>query len=130
MAAALHAQIRGHSFREGTTRIELSPAGLGDLEIELSPGEGGGLRIVLRAENPLVLAALRSDRDTLLGLLRDGGAQAGDASLSFEDFGARQGTGRQYRAAPEPPPPATLADAEPAKPEPIRRAAGRIDILT
>jgi hypothetical protein len=132
LARAVQAQIRGRSFVEGTTRIELAPQGLGDLEIELSPGEAGRLRVVLRADNPMVLAALRGDRETLLGALRDGGAQVPDSGLSFEDFGARQGAGRQ----PQAPQTGTgaRAPAGPETPDPVepphRLGPGRLDILT
>jgi hypothetical protein len=79
-----------------------------------------------------VLAALRGDRDTLLGVLREGGAQVPDSGLSFENFGARQGAGRQPQAPQNPA--ATFAAAEAAVPEeaetPRRLGPGRLDILT
>lgn len=95
-ARNLAGQIRGVSFSEGTTRIELSPQGLGGIEIEISPDEAGKLRVVLRAENPAVLNAMRSDREMLAGLLRDGGATVEDSAMSFEDLGQRRGTSQQH----------------------------------
>lgn len=95
-ARNLAGQIRGVSFSEGTTRIELSPQGLGGIEIEISPDEAGKLRVVLRAENPAVLNAMRSDREMLASLLRDGGATVEDSAMSFEDLGQRRGTSQQH----------------------------------
>lgn len=83
-------QIRGASFIDGHTRIALAPRGLGEIEIDLRTNESGQMRIVLRAENPAVLQALRGDRDGLLLALSDGSAGAEDADLEFEDFSRRQ----------------------------------------
>lgn len=136
-ARNLAQQIRGASFSEGHTRILLAPRGLGEIEIDLQPDEAGKLRIVLRADNPAVLLALRGDRDGLLAVLSEGGVGVEDADLSFEDF-----TGRRQReaeaeaaraAAPAPAaaPDDTPADA-PATAVPLRRVAedGSLDILT
>ncbi|EAQ01993.1 RNA polymerase sigma factor [Pseudooceanicola batsensis HTCC2597] len=95
LARNLAGQIRGVSFAEGTTRIELSPAGLGSIEIEIAPDEAGKLRVVLRAENPAVLNAMRSDREMLAGLLRDGGTSVEEGAMSFEDLGQRRNPGGQ-----------------------------------
>ncbi|MDG4648657.1 flagellar hook-length control protein FliK [Roseibacterium sp. SDUM158017] len=86
----LLAQVRGAHITEGGTRIELTPRGLGDIEIDMRHDEAGKLRIVLKAENPAVLAAFRNDRDMLIGALRDGGVAVDDAELSFESFGGHQ----------------------------------------
>lgn len=91
-ARNLVGQIRGVSFTEGTTRIELTPQGLGKLEIEIAPDEAGKLRVVIRAENPAVLNAMRSDREMLAGLLRDSGTSVDDGAMSFEGFEQRGGT--------------------------------------
>lgn len=91
-ARNLGGQIRGVSFTEGTTRIELTPQGLGKMEIEIAPDDNGKLRVVVRAENAAVLNALRSDRDMLAGLIRDGGASVEDGAMSFEGFDQRGGT--------------------------------------
>lgn len=125
-------QIRSASFTGGQTRIALAPRGLGEIEIDMRPDESGRLRIILRAENPAVLQALRGDRDGLLLALSDGGAGVEDADLEFEDFS------RRNRGAPEP------TDAQPGRgpgpdddettPNPMSAtritATGTLDILT
>ncbi|MGC9370095.1 MAG: flagellar hook-length control protein FliK [Paracoccaceae bacterium] len=127
-------QIRSSSFSEGRTRIELSPRGLGSIEIDLQADEAGKLRVVLRAENPAVLNALRGDRASLLAVLGDNGVAVEDSALDFEAFGQqRQGQGDA--------PPATSRPASPAEEEaesaaPTRRdprplpGTGRLDIMT
>lgn len=129
-ARNLAGQIRGVSFAEGTTRIELTPHGLGRMEIEIAPDEAGKLRVVIRAENPAVLNALRSDREMLAGLLRDGGASVDDSAMSFEEFGQRQ------NAAPSQEAGGTLATAGPVEDEDEAVTSdaviedGRLNILT
>ncbi len=90
-ARNLAQQIRSAKFTDGQTRIALAPRGLGEIEIDMQPDEAGKLRIVLRAENPAVLQALRGDRDGLLLALTESGADVRDADLGFEDFSRRQG---------------------------------------
>jgi len=82
-------QIRKATFSEGRTRIELAPRGLGEIEIDVQPGEAGRLRVVVRAENPAVLHALRTDRDSLLNLLDDSGVSVEDGDLELGDFSDR-----------------------------------------
>jgi flagellar hook-length control protein FliK len=92
-ARHLAAQVSGARISEGSTRIELTPRGLGDIEIDMRHDEAGKLRVVLKADNPAVLTAFRQDRDLLLGALRDssGGEIAGsDVDLSFESFAGHQ----------------------------------------
>lgn len=89
-ARNLAQQIRHAKFTDGHTRITLAPRGLGEIEIDMRPDEAGKLRIVLRAENPAVLHALRGDRDGLLLTLTESGTDVRDADLSFEDFSHRQ----------------------------------------
>lgn len=131
-ARNLAQQIRSATLTEGTTRIALAPRGLGEIEIDMGPDEAGNLRIILRAENPAVLQALRGDRDGLLLALSQGGADLRDADLGFEDFSQRhrrdaeEGGPSQGRSAER--------DIEPAAPigTPARRivGAGRLDMLT
>lgn len=124
-------QIRQIGLSEGTTRVELVPRGLGGIEIEVHPAEDGRLKVVLRAENPAVLNALRGDRDGLLALLGDSGANVRDQDLEFADYGG----GAQRDDAPEGSEAlAALAseEEEEAAPEirPTTAAEGRLDIFT
>ena len=125
-------QIRQASFSEGQTRIVLSPRGLGEIEIDMRPDEAGKLRIVLRAENPAVLQALRGDRDGLLLSLNSGGTDISDADLSFEGFGQHRRSapdladGFAGRAAEQRP----TDDNDPVLPPSRPAADGTLDILT
>ena len=131
-ARNLAQQIRTATFVDGHTRISLAPRGLGEIEIDMRPDEAGKLRIILRAENPAVLHALRGDRDGLLMTLTDSGADVRDADLSFEDFGQRH----RREAGSADAPSGRLADVGPADaPDPVERprhlgATGTLDMLT
>lgn len=97
------AQIRGKVFEEGRTRVELSPRGLGDVEVEVARDDSGKLRVVLRVENPAVLTAFRQDREALLSVLREGGFEIDDSELAFEGFeghGFRQSHDRHRSSGP------------------------------
>ncbi len=97
------AQIRGKVFEEGKTRVELSPRGLGDVEVEVARDDSGKLRVVLRVENPAVLTAFRQDREALLSVLREGGFEIDDSELAFEGFdghGFRQSHERHRSSDP------------------------------
>jgi hypothetical protein len=92
-ARHLAAQVTGARISEGNTRIELTPRGLGDIEIDMRHDEAGKLRVVLKADNPAVLTAFRQDRELLIGALREsGGAEmtGSDVDLSFESFAGHQ----------------------------------------
>ncbi|WP_407496428.1 flagellar hook-length control protein FliK [Pseudooceanicola sp. MF1-13] len=137
LARNLAGQIRGVSFSEGTTRIELSPQGLGKIEVEIAADEAGKLRVVLRAENPAVLNAMRSDREMLAGLLRDGGSSVDESAMSFEEFGQqRQSFGQDNGAAGQVASRLTLDDAPQDDTEvtdqtqPAIDADGRLNVLT
>jgi hypothetical protein len=80
-------QIQEVTLNPGRTRIELAPRGLGSVIIDLHPKESGGLQVVLRAENPSVLHALRTDREVLLAVLSNDNVQQENISLNFESFG-------------------------------------------
>ena len=80
-------QIQEVTLSPGRTRIELAPRGLGSVVIDLHPKESGGLQVVLRAENPAVLHALRSDREALLAILSNSDVQQENVSLNFQSFG-------------------------------------------
>ena len=135
LARNLAGQIRGVSFAEGTTKIELTPQGLGKMEIEISADEAGKLRVVLRAENPAVLNAMRSDREMLAGLLRDGGASVGEEAMSFEDFGQQGQAAQQGQQAGASSRLVLEDDAEPEidiapVAQPAIAADGRLNVLT
>jgi flagellar hook-length control protein FliK len=91
--ANVRSQIANVSLSEGRTRVELTPRGLGDIEVDLRQ-EGGQLRVVLRVENPAVLASLRQDRDGIVAMLRDGGVDVGDGALGFESFDGHRSRGQ------------------------------------
>jgi hypothetical protein len=124
-------QIRSASFTDGQTRISLSPRGLGEVEIDMRPDEAGKLRIILRAENPAVLQALRGDRDGLLLTLSESGTDLRDADLSFEDFSHRQR--RDQEGAETLALPRDIAGAEAidvSKAHVRLNLSGRLDIFT
>lgn len=122
-------QIRKASFSEERTRIELSPRGAGGLEVDLEPAEAGKLRVVIRAENPAMLQALRSDRDTLQALLTGSGLSSGNGGLEYESFGDRRRRD-DFQAGQG----GAGADCgeDDQRIEPARRhiPAGRLDIIT
>ncbi len=129
-------QIRSVKVSEGRTRIELSPASLGALEIEITSDEAGQLRVVIRAESAATLAALRSDRQELADMLTESGFDFEENNLDFEGFE------RDKDGAPSQPSAALAAlEVEAGEPDlPVAReagppqslsvAAGRLDILT
>jgi hypothetical protein len=131
-------QLAQVQLSDGETRIALTPKGMGEILIELRTDEAGRLQAVLRAENPAVLQALRSERDALLSSLSQAGAKLDDAGLNFGDFpGGGRGFGRQ--SDPDASPRGASAgwdldavevSADP-KPSPHRASlTGRLDILT
>lgn len=131
-ARNLTQQIRSASFTDGQTRITLAPRGLGEIEIDMLPDEAGKLRIVLRAENPAVLQALRGDRDGLLLALADGGTNVEDANLDFEDFSRRHSRDGGAEQVPPGDAPGAVADeaATQSTPQPRFIGTGALDILT
>ena len=97
----VRAQIANVRLSEGRTRVELTPRGLGDIEIDLRQ-EGGQLRVVLRVENPAVLAGLRQDREGIVAMLRDGGVDLGDGALGFESFDGHRPRGQPAPGGQDP----------------------------
>ena len=79
---AVIGQLRSVDFQEGTTKIELNPRGLGNVEIEMKTNADGSLSVVVRAESAHVLSSLREERDLLAQII----AQGGDASVDFQEF--------------------------------------------
>ncbi len=86
-------QIKAARISEGLTKVELSPRGLGAVEIEVTSDSNGVTNVVVRAENTMVLNALREMREpwAQIPALQDAG------SLSFEDMPHRQdGDGEEH----------------------------------
>ncbi|WP_146010247.1 flagellar hook-length control protein FliK [Acidimangrovimonas sediminis] len=101
-AGMIGLQLRAAQPDEGVTRIALSPRGLGEIEIDMKRDAAGKLNVVVRAENPMVLTALRNDQARLGEIL--GGTGAGAApTLDFESFGRGGGNaGRDERGCSTP----------------------------
>lgn len=130
-AEVLTEQIRAAEISDGHTRIELNPRGLGALEVDVSTADDGSLNVVVRAENPGVLQALKADRDLLAQAL---GALGGGA-LDLQSFS--QGSdqrGSDQRSAPSMIASATESPAAAAAGDSAMPAdqigGGRLDIVT
>jgi Flagellar hook-length control protein FliK len=87
-AAALTAQIRA---TEGRTLIELSPRGLGQVEVDIRTETDGSMKVTIRADNLMVLNTLRDAREMLAQLI---GAADGTV-LDFQEGPPGQDQGRQ-----------------------------------
>ncbi|TMV54526.1 flagellar hook-length control protein FliK [Thioclava sp. BHET1] len=85
-AGMVNSQIRSATFTGDQTRISLTPHGLGTIEIDMKRDEAGRMQVVLRADNPMVLSALRGDRDTLSAILTGSGITADGGTLDFQEF--------------------------------------------
>ncbi|TDE38876.1 flagellar hook-length control protein FliK [Antarcticimicrobium sediminis] len=129
-AAALAAQVRSAEVGDGHTRIALSPRGLGSIEVDVSTGEDGALKIVVRAENPAVLNSLRDERDLLAQAL--GGMDTG--SLDLQSFADRDGQEPQGNRPPvlsaRPGEDAAEGGADPGLVQTAEIGEGRLDIVT
>ena len=79
-------QVRQVDIQEGTTRIELSPRGLGSIEVEMRTNSDGSLSVVVRAENDAVLSALREERDLLAAIIGENAS----GSLDFQEYSQEQ----------------------------------------
>lgn len=129
-AAALADQVRSAEVGEGRTRIELSPRGLGSIEVDVTTRDDGTLQVIVRAENPAVLNSLRNERDLLAQAL--GGLDAGSLDLQSFSDGTGQEPQRDRGAAPARPngEKAAATGGDPA-PAPVATiGAGRLDIMT
>ncbi|WP_417672504.1 flagellar hook-length control protein FliK [Pseudodonghicola sp.] len=130
-AEVLTEQIRAAEISDGHTRIELNPRGLGALEVDVSTTDDGLLNVVVRAENPGVLNALKADRDLLAQAL----GNLGGGALDLQSFS--QGSdqrGSDQRAAPSMiasamESPAVASAGEVVAPA-DRIGGGRLDIVT
>ena len=87
-AAALTAQIQA---TEGRTLIELSPRGLGQVEVDIRTEADGTMKVTIRADNLMVLNTLRDAREMLAQSI--GGADG--AVLDFQEGSPGQDQGRQ-----------------------------------
>lgn len=129
-AAALADQVRSAEVSEGRTRIELSPRGLGSIEVDVSTRDDGTLKVVVRAENPAVLNSLRDERDLLAQAL--GGLDTGSLDLQSFSDGSGQDAQGERRGGP------TLSGGEDragtggdGAATPVATiGAGRLDIVT
>lgn len=128
LARSVAAQMRGQSFEDGKTRVELSPRGLGDVEVEVARDDFGKLRVVLRVENPAVLTAFRQDREALLTVLRDGGLDIDDRELGFEEFGGH--SSQQHPSHTDAPQPMLRSRLSPELPDPSGVAPPQIPSST
>jgi hypothetical protein len=119
----------------GAERIEiqLRPASLGAVDVQLNLTHDGRVTAVIAAERADTLDLLRRDAGGLEQALRDAGLQADGGSLSFN----LRGDSRSFsQGAPHPPPNAAGAyvagqDDGPPTELPVatrRRHAGRLDI--
>jgi len=85
---------------EGSVTIRLKPHGLGVIEVEIARGMAGQMEIAMRIQNPMVLEALRAERNTITELLS--GQGAGNGSLSMDLFqSGSEGQDRNPQAAGE-----------------------------
>ncbi|MAQ35744.1 MULTISPECIES: flagellar hook-length control protein FliK [Thioclava] len=97
-AAFVATQLRRADLQEGRTRVALTPRGLGDIEIDVERDKRGQVNVVVRAESPAVLSALRGDRETLAAILAGQGLQMDSGALDFEQFGGH-GEGGDERSS-------------------------------
>jgi hypothetical protein len=128
-AAALLGQVKAAEVREGTTRIELTPRGLGSIEVELKTNSDGSLAVVVRAENSHVLSSLREERDLLALAIGD----TGTGALEFQEYTPDNGREQQSQMAFEEADSSTDADVteSQAAPERVAQIGGRhLDLMT
>lgn len=82
----INSQIKNASWNENQARVQLSPRGLGDIEVDVMRDNAGNLKATVRVENPLVLEMLREEKNGLQALLENNGFNLSDADLEFEEF--------------------------------------------
>lgn len=88
-ATVIADQLRQAQVQDGVTKIELSPRGLGTIEIEVMTDADGLTSVLIKADSPAVLNALRELRDSVAPLINmDSGG-----TLSFEERSPDNGTG-------------------------------------
>jgi hypothetical protein len=81
----------------GETIVRLNPHGLGLIEVSVHERQDGGLDVALRVQNPMVLEAMRHERDAVAQAMSSAQGN-GSGSLSMDLF--QSGTG-QRGAEPE-----------------------------
>ena len=81
-ASVLINQVSAVDIQEGTTRIELTPRGLGTVEVEMRTNSDGSLSVVVRAENHAVLSSLRQEHDLLAAVI----TEHQSVDLDFQEF--------------------------------------------
>jgi hypothetical protein len=90
-------QVSAVDIQEGTTRIELTPRGLGTVEVEMRTNSDGSLSVVVRAENHAVLSSLRQEHDLLAAVI----TEHQSVDLDFQEFEqGREQSGSNGFAAP------------------------------
>ena len=100
LAGFVAGQILGARLDGEGMRIALKPRGLGEVQLEMQRDDSGRLQVVVRAENPMVLAALKGDQDHLAALLSRTGAPAAGLSFDFQDLGGQDRSRQQPPARP------------------------------
>jgi hypothetical protein len=81
----------------GETIVRLNPHGLGLIEVAVHERQDGGLDVALRVQNPMVLEAMRHEREAMAQAMSSAQG-SGSGSLSMDLF--QSGTG-QRGAEPE-----------------------------
>lgn len=129
-ASAIVNQVSAVTLDEGVTRVELTPRGLGAMEIELSTNSDGSLSVVVRAENTSVLNSLREERALLAEILPD----TAQGSLEFQEFESSGENAQQNEAGAETYGDMSDGSAEAASDEATQPTAtignGQLDLMT
>ncbi|EPX78047.1 flagellar hook-length control protein FliK [Salipiger mucosus] len=86
-------QLRNAQFTQNRMKVELAPRGLGELEIDVETDAAGKMRATIRAENPMVLDMLRSDKSQLHELLQSKGFELSSDDLEFSERDSEGSTG-------------------------------------
>lgn len=124
---AVIGQLRSVDFQEGTTKVELNPRGLGNIELELKTNSDGSLSVVVRAENAHVLNSLRQEQDLLAQIV----GQSGDASVDFQEFASEDGSDQRTSEGYSSDGDAEIADADDAvTEETVSIGNGQLDLMT
>ncbi|GLQ28114.1 hypothetical protein [Sulfitobacter pacificus] len=115
---AVMAQIKSVEATQGRTTVNLIPRGLGNIEIEVLSDKDGAARVVVRVENPVVLQALRDDRQVLAQAI--GVSDSG--IFDFQEHSAGEQPDPQRENSPQGS--ASISDASEMQPE-----VGHLDVV-